>query len=301
MTVAETVQGRGWLAAALAQTPRRTAVAVDDEVALACSVWEPPGAAPTANLLLLHGNAAQKEWWDAIAPVAAEGARVVAMDLTGHGDSPHRGDYTFAHWSAEVAAVTAALCADAPTVLVGHSLGGLIALAAAWDRPGRYAGVITLDTPLRRYTPQQLAKRHAIAQRPLQRHPRLDDAVAAFRTVPDAVDAPPALLAHIAEHAHRRGDGGWVLKLDPALYARTTDVDAFLRPFPPHTYCVRAEHGFIDESMLAEIAPHTAGADRIVTVPAVGHNLLIEAPLATAWMIRALSAQILRDPVRAQR
>jgi len=271
---------------------------VDDDVIAACSVWEAPGATPTGNLLLLHGNAAQKEWWDAIAPVAAEGARVVAMDMTGHGDSPHRDRYTFGQWTAEVAAVAAALCADAPTVLVGHSLGGLIALAAAWEQPGRYAGVITLDTPLRRYTPEQLAKRQAIAQRPLPRHPTLQDAVAAFRTHPDAVDAPAAVLAHIAERAHRRDDDGWVLKLDPTLYARTTDVETFLRPFPPSTYCVRAAHGFIDERRRAEIAPHLAAAGRTVTVPAVGHNLLLEAPLATAWMIRALSAQILRDQAR---
>lgn len=295
MTSEDAADEQEWLTAALAEVPRHVFVAVGSDT-LHCNVWEPTADGPIrANLVLLHGNAAQKEWWDATGPLLPDDMFVVALDVSGHGDSPHREAYTLDRWADEVSAVIDECCGDAPTILVGHSMGGLIALWTAWRDPERFAGIITMDTPLRRYTSEQLAKRIGISKRPLRRHSTLAAAVAEFKTVPEVIDAPQPLIRHVAARSQREVGGEWVLKFDPVLYGRTTDVDAFLRPFPPRTFCVRAEHGLIDERMALEIAPLLDGPDRMMTVPGVGHNLILEAPLASTWLITALSAQILRE------
>ena len=42
------------------------------------------------GIVLVHGGAAHARWWDHIAPLLATGHMVVALDLSGHGDSGRR-------------------------------------------------------------------------------------------------------------------------------------------------------------------------------------------------------------------
>lgn len=285
-----------WLDRALGCAPRRTQVAAGG-LEIACSVWDPPsGERPRVAILLVHGNAAQSAWWDPIVPLLTSPALVVAVDLSGHGDSPHRAPYTLAGWAQEVIDVAHAVCGDLPIIVIGHSMGGLVAIEAARADPSLFAGVITFDTPLRRYTADQLAKRQGIAARPLRRHKTRDEAIAAFRTVPPLTWAPPGVPEYVAAHSQRRGEAGWTLKFDPAVYARTTDVDAFIaEPLPRHTYMVRAEDGLIDDAMARELRSLLSSSSHLVTVSGVGHNLILEAPLATAWTMDALISSIARD------
>ena len=72
--------------------------------------------------------------------------RAVALELRGHGrsDPPPDGDYTIAALAADVAAVPAALGLGR-VVLVGHSLGGTVALACAAARADQVAGLLLVD------------------------------------------------------------------------------------------------------------------------------------------------------------
>jgi len=72
---------------------------------------------------------------------------VVAIDLLGHGESPVPADpaaYTRDAALADIDDVIATL--DALPVLVGHSLGGYLALAHAATRPGATRGIVVLNT-----------------------------------------------------------------------------------------------------------------------------------------------------------
>lgn len=72
---------------------------------------------------------------------------VVALDLLGHGQSPLLDDpaeYTRDRALDDLDDVLADL--DSPAVLVGHSLGGYLALAHAATRPGAVRGVVVLNT-----------------------------------------------------------------------------------------------------------------------------------------------------------
>ncbi|MGW2310726.1 alpha/beta fold hydrolase [Actinomadura luteofluorescens] len=93
-------------------------------------------------VLLLHGLGGTLLHWDAVAPLLTGAHRVVAMDLRGHGLS---GDGPW-DWEAvldDVQAVSDRLNLDAPLV-VGHSLGGMVAVRWALRHPDG-PGIVNLD------------------------------------------------------------------------------------------------------------------------------------------------------------
>ena len=64
-------------------------------------------AASGRGIVLVHGGAAHSRWWDHIGPLLAADRRVVAIDLSGHGDSGRRESYSFDAWAGEMLAVAA--------------------------------------------------------------------------------------------------------------------------------------------------------------------------------------------------
>jgi pimeloyl-ACP methyl ester carboxylesterase len=108
----------GWFERAVATAPEHRDVDVEG-ASIHYRVWGDP-ALP--GLVLVHGGAAHSGWWDHIAP-QLHSHRVVAPDLSGHGDSSRRDGYDMQVWAREVVAVAAAEHLDRPVVL-GHSMGG---------------------------------------------------------------------------------------------------------------------------------------------------------------------------------
>jgi pimeloyl-ACP methyl ester carboxylesterase len=95
---------------------------------------------------LVHGITESRRTWDPlISPLLAQGYRVIAMDLRGHGSSSRVAPYDLATMAADLGAVLAAEGAD-DALLVGHSLGGAVVSASAAGGPCR--GVINVDQPL---------------------------------------------------------------------------------------------------------------------------------------------------------
>src|SRR5690606_13264894 len=81
-------------------------------------------------LLFVHGYRAHTHVWDFIAPFFTNQFRVVALDLSGMGDSDWRENYDYSIFKDDMLAVIDA-AQLAPVTLVGHSFGGsrLIGLA----------------------------------------------------------------------------------------------------------------------------------------------------------------------------
>lgn len=97
------------------------------------------GATDATPLLLIHGWTCDHQ---AMAPVAAafpERARR-SVDLLGHGATPGGGDYAIATQARAVLEV-----APPRAILIGHSMGGQIAVEAAAQAPDRVAGIVLLD------------------------------------------------------------------------------------------------------------------------------------------------------------
>ena len=118
------------------------------------------GGSGSPTLVFIHGWNCDRSYWSAQLPFFAATHQVVAIDLAGHGDSGlNREKWSMANFSADVAAVADALQLD-DIILVGHSMGGPVALEAARLLKGRVKMVIGADTlsdVSLRYTDEQLA------------------------------------------------------------------------------------------------------------------------------------------------
>jgi pimeloyl-ACP methyl ester carboxylesterase len=96
-----------------------------------------PAAAPA--ILLIHGAGHDRGVWQAVAAgLAAAGRRVIVPDLPGHGDSEGEAPGAVDAMAAWVLAFADALGLER-FELAGHSMGSLVALAAAAAAPGRIA------------------------------------------------------------------------------------------------------------------------------------------------------------------
>jgi pimeloyl-ACP methyl ester carboxylesterase len=97
-------------------------------------------------LLLLHGITSSSQTWASVLPALAEHHTVIAPDLLGHGESAKpRGDYSLGAYASGVRDLMAALGHDRATV-VGHSLGGGIAMQMAYQFPERVDRLVLVNS-----------------------------------------------------------------------------------------------------------------------------------------------------------
>ncbi|RPJ25514.1 MAG: alpha/beta hydrolase [Chloroflexi bacterium] len=99
-------------------------------------------------VIMIHGLAASLHDWDDLIPeLAVHGHACYALDLLGHGDSPklderaYQMDWIFEHFSNWVAS----LDLSEPAILIGHSLGGHVALEYARRVSARTRGLILVN------------------------------------------------------------------------------------------------------------------------------------------------------------
>src|SRR3954465_7647807 len=97
-------------------------------------------------LLLLHGIANSSQTWERVAPPLAEHFTLIAPDLLGHGESATpRGDYSLGAHASGARDLLTALGHDHVTV-VGHSLGGGIAMQFAYQFPERCERLVLVSS-----------------------------------------------------------------------------------------------------------------------------------------------------------
>jgi pimeloyl-ACP methyl ester carboxylesterase len=97
-------------------------------------------------LLLLHGVTDSSATWEGVAPSLAEHFTLIAPDLLGHGESATpRGDYSLGAHASGVRDVVTALGIERVTV-VGHSLGGGIAMQFAYQFPERCERLVLVSS-----------------------------------------------------------------------------------------------------------------------------------------------------------
>jgi len=97
-------------------------------------------------VVLLHGIAGTSATWDSVIPRLAEHYDVLAPDLLGHGESAKpRGDYSLGAYANALRDLLEALGKNRAT-LVGHSLGGGIAMQFAYQFLGRCERLVLVDS-----------------------------------------------------------------------------------------------------------------------------------------------------------
>lgn len=114
-------------------------------VGLHVEVEGPEDATP---VVFLHGVTGSGRSWEWLPEELKRGRRIVRVDFRGHGRSEHKaGTYGLADYGGDVVAVLQELGGE-PAVLVGHSLGGVVAWWVTQNHPELVRATFLEDPPL---------------------------------------------------------------------------------------------------------------------------------------------------------
>lgn len=101
-------------------------------------------------LILLHGLFGSGDNWGIIAKHFAQHYQVISVDLRNHGRSPHHASQTYADMAEDLVQLCDTLNLDS-IHLLGHSLGGKVAMQFATQFPNRMGKLIIVDMAMRAY------------------------------------------------------------------------------------------------------------------------------------------------------
>ena len=271
-----------WFARALAMQPLAQATVVAG-ASIAYRSWGEPGG---RGIVLVHGGAAHSRWWDHIGPLLAAGRRVVALDLSGHGDSDRRESYTLDLWAREVLAVAADAGITAPPVVIGHSMGGFVTLRAAGLFGAAMEGAVVIDSPVRVVTPEEAAAREKRAFGDLRVYPTREAIIERWHPVPDQ-PVLPYVADHVAATSIRRTAGGWTWKFDPQIFDSGRPRDLLTR-LDCRVALLQAEHGIVTPEMTEVMYDRLGRVAPVIEIPVAGHHIMLDQPVALVAVIRTL-------------
>ena len=181
---------------------------------VAYRIWNPGSGKPP--LLLIHGMNAHSRWWDFIAPQLLDEYTVAAMDLTGMGDSDYRYEYDGETFANEIVTVLADAGFGNDAWVVAHSFGGGMAVKAANLYPGRFKGLILVDSGLR-HPDEPPPDRPLMGGGKAKVYPDRETALQRFRLQPPQTCENTYIVEYIARNSVMPADDGWAWKFDPDL------------------------------------------------------------------------------------
>ena len=279
-----------WFTAALAAPADNGSVDVAG-ARIAYRAWGPHGA---PGVVLVHGTAAHARWWDHIAPFLAPhdtDLRVAALSMSGHGDSDWRDRYGLDQWAAEVMAVASAAGIAGPPFIIGHSLGGGVALHTAARYGGALAGIVVIDSAVYEGPPPPEMSAPEMGFGIGRTYPSREAILARFRLVPEQ-SVLPYVREHIAAWSVAdRGNGEWGWKFDQALFAKMTpQAPPAAGPAGCRVAIVRAQHGMMSPEMANRLRARLGQPAPVVEIPLAGHHVLLDEPLSLVTALRAVLA-----------
>jgi pimeloyl-ACP methyl ester carboxylesterase len=264
------------------------------------SAW---GARGKRGLVFVHGGRAHRNWWRPFAPFFSENYRVVAFDLSGMGDSDWRPTYSLDQTVDELFAVIDASGAaeHGRPIVVGHSFGGWVTLAAVERRGERLLGAVVIDSPIGKPDPDEgytiLKKQDP--ENPVRANKvygSIEEPVARFRFLPNQPSAEHYLVDFIARNGlqpapNPAGGAGWTWKFDPA-HGRNFEIhydrDLFLAARCPLAFIYGEESAFATGDGFEHLKAQTKGRSPFVVMPAVHHHLMMEQPIGFVSTLRTL-------------
>jgi len=251
------------------------------------------GDAAKPGLLLVHGGAAHAHWWSFIAPHLTRDYRVVALDLSGHGDSGRRDSYPRELYAREVVAVAEAAAFAGRPIVVGHSLGGIVTILCAAEHGDRLAGVVIVDSPVRRPDPETQEGSSGKSFRNPKTYPTEEAALAHFRLVPPQPCDNDFILDHVARHSLRETDAGWTWKFDKRVFPERAPrpLSECLKRVPCRIALMRGEWSVVVLPETAEYMYELLERNApLIEIPQAHHHLFLDQPLAFIAALRTLLA-----------
>jgi 3-oxoadipate enol-lactonase len=230
---------------------------------------ESAGAGPA--LVFLHGIGGTSNVYQVQADALSSDYRVIRPDFAGAGRSPGGGEISIDSHAADIAAVLDALGAG-PAVIVGHSMGTLVARALAARYPAKVAGLALLGPVL----PPDAAGREAILARAAvlraEGPAAIADAIVTRSLSPATRSAKPEIAAFVRE---------LVMRQDPEGYARNNEALAAaddpgpVDPRLPLLLVAGRDDTLSPPSLSEQIAGAHGSADFRV-IDGIGHQIPLE-------------------------
>lgn len=228
-------------------------------------------------VLLLHGLFGAAQNWGAVQRRLSTRHRVLAMDLRSHGASP-RGAMDYPALAADVAETLEAHGAT-PAAVLGHSMGGKVAMVLALTRPGQVSRLVVADIAPVAYPPA--LRGYVEAMRAVPPHPGLsrreaDAALAA--AVPEA-----GIRAFLLQNLRFEGGGppAWRLGLEE-IAAGMPVIEGFPdlagASYPGPTLVLGGERSTYIRPEHHDRFRALFPAARFATVPGAGHWVHAENP-----------------------
>lgn len=236
------------------------------------------------GVVLIHGLGLNRHVWQWTMPALADRYDILTYDLYGHGDSGPPPDTPSLSLFATQLASVMTLHGMGRAVIVGFSLGGMIARRFAMDNPGRVAGLGILNSPHRR-TDEAQAEILKRVQQASETGPSATVEAALERWFTDACrTANPEMMSLVRS---------WVLANDKAIYPTIYKVladgveelcDAGLKT-PALVITGDEDHGN-GPGMARAIAAEIDGGEALI-LPGLRHMALAEDPNAVNAPLRA--------------
>jgi pimeloyl-ACP methyl ester carboxylesterase len=247
-------------------------------------------AAHRPTLLCLHGGAAHAHWFDFVASDFLRDYRVLSLDQRGHGDSEWVDPpaYSYDRYAADLAEVAIKLDLR-DFVLIGHSMGGTVALSYAATYPARVKKLVVVDSTLQ-MTAERVAALRDVGTREGRRYATKEEFVARYRLRPATTTAAPGIMRHLAQNSGRQTvDGRWTHKFDRNVYATRETVDGLpcwndIRM--PALLVKAARSQRITPQVFAEVKARCPQA-ALVEVPDADHHVMLDNPAGFTRAVRA--------------
>ncbi|HET7625440.1 MAG TPA: alpha/beta fold hydrolase [Verrucomicrobiae bacterium] len=228
-------------------------------------------------LVILHGLFGSLDNWHFISTRLSEQFRVFALDLRNHGHSPHDDAMNYSAMSEDLLEFLREHSLPEANIM-GHSLGGKVAMQFALSNPALVRKLIVADMAPRAYAPAHEAIFNALLAldlKPFQTRQQFDDALAP--AIPDFA-VRRFLLKSLSRDAN--GNFRWKFNL-AALHKNYPKLNAALeleRPFEKPALFIRGEKSnyIRDEDcvLIREFFPRA----RVETISGASHWLHAEAP-----------------------
>jgi len=233
--------------------------------------------AGSPTLVLIHGAGGDHGTWTPQLAGLADAARVVALDLPGHGGSPGDGCRSVPAYAAVVARTIAAL-GTGPVVLGGHSMGGAITQTVALTSPALLRAIALVGTGARL---RVLPKFFELAER---------DYGAGVDLMNGHAWAPASSAALKAGGRRAMGATPAAVTIGDFTACDTFDVMPRLGDIRLPTLVIVGEDDQLTPPKYAEyLAEKIVGAG-LVRIPGAGHYVSLERPDEVNRAIRAFLA-----------
>ena len=229
-------------------------------------------------VLILHGLFGSQKNWGSIAKKLAKKHPVITLDLRNHGQSPHAATMSYPEMAADIIQLLDKLD-HSSAILVGHSMGGKVAMSCAMEYSDRIKALCVADIAPVRYQHEFDQIISALQSLPLKKiHSRTDADQFLAETIEQAM-----LRQFLLQNLVKDGDQfSWRINLD-AIHGEIPVITGFPdysvgNSFEKNTLFLRGVNSDYVASQYHSVIKERFPSANIRTLPDCGHWLHAEQP-----------------------